>query len=449
MRLFQMSTAVSAISWMIVAGAGFSEGCGGAEPTAKTPRASGQMAASASGVDAGTSDQVLDSKGHELGVATAPAEAAQMSGPAREAYDHGWAAWRNGDLNEAKKSFQEAIQKDPNAAAAHYSLGAVVERLGDRIGAADEYRAAYTVKPSDDHAVGAYAILLANTGRAGEADAFLTERQKQAPTSARLTAYLAEVKSIANDSGTAQQLAQEALHIDPDLKEAMVTIARDHYRARRIDLARYALQAILDGFGEGSPPRDKDNAEAHLLRGLIERENNERAAAMIDFDAARTRRPDLVEALVQLGVMKLEAGNASEAGPLLESAVKYAPNNAIVHVNLADAYRLLGRFPEAKGEFDRALSLDSTLAAAHYDLGLLYLFAPAVPGLVPVDQVAAAMKELELYKTMRAKVAQTGGDDVDELLARAKNKLAELKGTSESAAAPTSAHSAADAGAKK
>ncbi len=46
-------------------------------------------------------------------------------------------------------------------------------------------------------------------------------------------------------------------------------MARDHYRARKLDLAKYALQAMLEGFGESSPARDKDNAEAHLLRGLM------------------------------------------------------------------------------------------------------------------------------------------------------------------------------------
>ena len=32
---------------------------------------------------------------------------------------------------------------------------------------------------------------------------------------------------------------------------------------------------------------------------------------MTDFQAARAKRPDLVEATIQLGAMKLEAGNAA------------------------------------------------------------------------------------------------------------------------------------------
>ena len=49
--------------------------------------------------------------------------------------------------------------------------------------------------------------------------------------------------------------------------------------------------AILEGFGDSTPARDKDNPEARLLRGVISKENGRRAAAMTDFDAARTKRP--------------------------------------------------------------------------------------------------------------------------------------------------------------
>ncbi len=122
------------------------------------------------------------------------------------------------------------------------------------------------------------------------------------------------MKSIEKDSGAAQQLAQDALRMNPDYKPAMVAIARDHYRAHRTELALYALQAILDGFGEASPPRDKDNAEAHLLRGLIEK----RGGAPRGGDGrlrggADQARPDMVEAPIQLGVMKLEAGNVARS----------------------------------------------------------------------------------------------------------------------------------------
>ena len=388
--------------------------CGGDE--VKPPVTPQKAAADAGPPPAPTADNT----------ATVPVEHAEVVGNAKKDYDDGFKAWAAGDLVAAKKAFTSAVQDDSGSAPAHYALGAVIERLGNANAAQQEYKAAFSAKSDFDAAIGAYALSLANNGRLGEADSFLTDRHQRAPASAPIETLLAEVKSLEKDSGTAQQLAQDALRLNPDYKPAMVTIARDHFRAGRGELARYALQAILDGFGDSSPPRDKDNAEAHLLRGLIEKQAGQRAAALADFEAARANRPDMVDALIQVGVMKLEAGNVIQSLPLLEAAVRYAPNAPLAHLNLGDAYRLGGRAADARKEFDTALSLDSTLAVAHYDIGLLYLFSPRIPGTNASDQVATAIKELNTYKSMRGARA-TAGDDIDELLSRATAKQAELK----------------------
>ena len=360
---------------------------------------------------------------------------AEVSGPAKAAYARGFAAFQSGDLAAAKQAFSEAGRLDSTAPAPLYSLGTVLEHMGDISGALQQYKAAVSVKPDDPTAIGAYAMCLASSGHASEADSYLSNQAAKHPNSAPITTYLAEVKSMENDSGSAQQLAQDALRMNPDYRPAMVAIAHDHYRARRVQLARYALAAILDGNGEANPPRDKDNADAHLIRGLILEEDGLRAAAMADFDAARTAKPDQVEALIHLGVMKLQAGNVQEATPLLESAVKFAPTSALAHLNLADAYRLGSRVADAKREFDKALSMDSSLAVAHYDMALLYLFSPNIPGTNAGDQIATAIHELETYRSMRS--TPRPGDDVDELLARAQAKQADLKAAS--AAPPDSA----------
>jgi Tfp pilus assembly protein PilF len=406
--------------------------CGGDDKKVNYPQASGE-----GGVEG---QAVTDDKGAQVGIIDNPDAKANLSGDAKSIYDAGWQAWLKGDLPAAKSNFIQAGQKDPKSPAPHYSLGVVYEHLGNLATAQQEYRTAFTLQPDYEFAMGAYALSLANSGHAGEADTFLTDKKGKFPNSARIETYLAEVKSIAGDHGSSQQLAQDALRLDPDYKEAMVAIARDHYRARKMELAKYALQAILDGFGDTTPPRDKDNAEAHLIRGLIERDMpGQRSFAVKDFEAAKAKRPDMAEALIQLGSMKVEAGNGQEAQPLLESAVKFAPQSALAHLNLGDCYRLLGRVADAKKEFDQALALDSTLAVAHYDMGLMYLYSPSIPGMSATDQIAAAIKELQTYKTMRGPKAAPGvQDDIDDLTARAQAKQNELKqsGGAGGAAAP-------------
>lgn len=380
----------------------------------------------------------------QVGVAT-PGETSGLTGSAKDAYDRGWRAWLNGDLNGAKSAFTEAAAAAPSSPAPPYSLGTVLERLGDIGGAQTQFRAAVSNKSDYEPAICAYALSLASNGKASDADSYLSDKHAKMTNSYVVTTCYAEVKSLAGDSASAQSLAGDALRVKPDYSEAMVVIARDYYRQHKMGLAMYALQAILDGFGDSSPPRDKDNAEAHLLRGIIEREQGQRLAAMTDFEAARTKRPDMVEALIQTGAMKLEAGNVADATPLLEASVRYAPQNALAHLNLGDAYRLGGRPADAKKEFDTALSLDSTQATAHYDLGLMYLFSPSIPGMSADTQVQTAIKEFQTYKSMRGPKATSSADDTDELLARAQAKQAELKNA---AAAPAPAAPAASGSAK-
>src|SRR6185436_14016510 len=132
---------------------------------------------------------------------------------------------------------------------------------------------------------------------------------------------------------------------------------------------------------------------------------------------------------------------------------RYDANNVLAHLNLGDCHRLAGRIPEAKAQFDWVLAHDTSLAQVHYDLALLYLFAPSVPGMDAKRQSDEAIAEINKYQQMRGKLGAGQSDDSDELLNRAKQKQADLlTQASEKASAgakpPAGAASAASSAAK-
>jgi Tfp pilus assembly protein PilF len=362
----------------------------------------------------------------------------KMNDAAASAYQKGVEAFVAGDLATAKKLFTEATNADSKAYQAYYSLGVVLERLKDD-GAASAYRQSYTVLPTYEAGIVAYGLLKAKNNQLSEADSFLSQKKGELPKSAAVAAGLAEVKSLEKDSPDAQKLAQEALKINPDYRPAMIVIARDHYRNRRLDLALYALQAILDGFPDkdgkftDNPPRDKDNPEAYLLRGLIFKEQGERVKAIAEFEKALAKRPDLVEARVQLATFYLEAGTPTLAQPLLEGALRFDLENEAAQLLLGDCYRLEGKYGDAKTRFDYVAGKDASLPMVHYDLALLYLFAPSVQGMTSMQQVDAATAELKKFQDLRDKSV---ADDSDELLQRAKLKRGELEAAAAPAPAP-------------
>jgi Tfp pilus assembly protein PilF len=421
---------------------GILQACGGEEPVAKSPH-------SASSADAGpattssTPTAVVD---HSGSPANPPAKSG-LSGEAATLYDQAYKAFLSGDLQAAKNGFRSASEKAPKAGSAHYSLGCVLERLGDVSGAQGEYRQSFTVDPTFYGGVGALATSLARNGHASEAEGVVSDAQKSAPDNVQLLTFMAEVKSLEGgeaNSAQAQKLAQQALSIDQRFTPAMLVIARDYFRERRYEIAKAAITAVLDGSDDKStPPRDPTNPDALLLRALIARVQGDRKTALENFQKAIAGRPDLYEAEVNIGEMKLESGNAADAQAPLETAVKYGPNNAIAHLDLGECYRLLGRPADAKKEFDTTMSEDSSIAAVHYNLGLLYLYGQNVPGVSNKnDQIAMAIAEIQKYQQMRGTLPRGKTDDSDDLLSTAKRKQSELQQTQMAASAAAAASAA-------
>jgi Tfp pilus assembly protein PilF len=409
-----------------------SAACGGDKKPAKAPQ--GGPATQ----PAYTAPPVSTAPGAQYAVPDAPtsgdaANRPKMNASAAQAYAAGLQAFQAGDLQGAKNQFQKATEADAKAYQAHYSLGVVKERLGET-GALTSYSKAVGVVPDYEPAIYSYGVLLARQGKVSEAEEYLQQKAGRMPKSAAVPAALAEVKSIEGESAAAQQHARDALKKNPDYRPAMVTIARDHYRKRRLDLALYTLKGILDGFGPENPPRDKDNAEARLIRGLIHKEQNNRRAAIEEFQKALALRPDLVEARVQLATYQLESGNAAEAAQLLEGALKYDREHKLAHLNLGDAYRLLGKSADAKKHLEWVLAKDPSLAQVHYNLGLLYLFATSIPGMTATQQMDKAISELEKFKEKMPR-GKGGPDDTDELITRAKTRKGVIE--AEKAAPPS------------
>ncbi len=357
----------------------------------------------------------------------------RVSPAALAAYQAGVAAFQAGQLPTAKAQLTKATQLDSKAYMAHAARGAVLERMGDLGGAETAYGQALLIVPDYGPAIRGRGLLLLRAGRAGRAERVLNEGRAKQPDSAAIIATLAEVKSVEGDSAAAQRLASEALKKDPDYRPAMVTIARDHFRQRRVDLALYTLKAILDGFGEENPPRDPNNGEARLLRAQILRSQGSRSEAIEEYEKVVRLRPDLVEANVTLASYVLEAGNAQRATQLLERALQYDPNNVEARLNLGDAYRVGGRISDAERELLWVRQRSPNSPEAHYNLGLLYLFSEQVPGKTSAQAANAAVQSFEAYQKLRPRGVP--GDGIEELITRARSRKAVVEAESEQTSA--------------
>ena len=86
------------------------------------------------------------------------------------------------------------------------------------------------------------------------------------------------------------------------------------------------------------------------------------AVARPRLERALDLKPDFAEAALALGRLRLGSGEAAQAIPLLEKAVRLAPASEPAHYQLMLAYRNAGREADAlreKGELDKLQQLPS------------------------------------------------------------------------------------------
>ncbi|MBS2019893.1 MAG: tetratricopeptide repeat protein [Deltaproteobacteria bacterium] len=376
-------------------------------------------------------------------------EGSELTGDAKSHYDAGVSAYEAGDLTGASTSFQKAASAAPKNASIQYALGLTFERMGKTSDALEAYRRANAYNPEWASPAAAYAFLLYNTGSKTEAESKLqdwTAKVKDPKNSYGFKVALGEIKSLQGDSTAAQQLAGDVLTLEGKYADAMVLIARDHYRRGRLDLCKYVLSAILDGQqtqeekdkglpAKANPPRAPAHPDAHLLRAVILQKAGERLEAAKWFESASKLRPDLFDAHLQLGLIRLEANDADGALGPLQRAVQYsagAPQSIAVasHLALGEAYRLVGgKSGEAKTQYNWVLGATGAeakqKARAMYNLGLLYFLTPGIDGMADTARYDKSVEYWNQYKT--AKGTANSPDwpaDADDLIEQARRARA-------------------------
>jgi len=105
--------------------------------------------------------------------------------------------------------------------------------------------------------------------------------------------------------------------------------------------------------------------QARFLKGVVQTEQGQDAAAVATFAALVADYPELPEPYNNLAVLYAQKGEYEGARIALESAVKAAPDWSIAHENLGDIYIRLGA-----AEYASAAKLDRSNKAAAGKLAL-------------------------------------------------------------------------------
>ncbi|MBK1838120.1 tetratricopeptide repeat protein [Azospirillum sp. YIM B02556] len=170
-----------------------------------------------------------------------------------------------------------------------------------------------------------------------------------------LEEWLTEARAL-QESGRwpeAEKAYQRILDRGGEVPAALEGYALLGHRAGRPDIAATLLTRAI---------AVEATADRHKRRALVRQEMGELAEAEADWQAAASLAPDDVEALGNLGALRLSRGAAAEAAEATGTALAFAPFHPGLWTNAGLARQAMGG--EGLPFFRRALALDPTLAEA-------------------------------------------------------------------------------------
>jgi tetratricopeptide (TPR) repeat protein len=198
--------------------------------------------------------------------------------------------------------------------------------------------------------------------------------------------------------------ARAALAVDADEPRAVAVLARALGHKGWWESAHEALAQATSV----AASRSAASAELWQLRGWASYRLGDTGRALSELEASVKLRKDDALTWNLIGVVRLDRSEPLEAIKALENARSHAPESVGVATNLGSAYRRaasLASGAEAdellrKAEKSYLAALGTGLgrghgfAAAYLGLGLLYLDAPAFPGLDDVERLRRAIEYL-------------------------------------------------------
>ena len=165
----------------------------------------------------------------------------------------------------------------------------------------------------------------------------------------------------------AEGISREVLRIDPRSARALHILGVVARKTNRLPLSIAVLQDAV----RLSP----DDPGIHCELGLAFSDSRREEEAVAHYRRAIEIHPNYGDACLNLAVALDRLEQPEAALPWAERAAELLPQNPIVHFNLGNIRRALGKLDEASAAFDSAIRLDPSFANAHWNQACCRLLA--------------------------------------------------------------------------
>lgn len=273
---------------------------------------------------------------------------------------------------EALVRVQEAVQIDPNSAAAHYLRGTILVATNDW-----------------DQAVNAFNEVL-----------------KINPKAVPAQLQLARIELRRGRTEMSVQLAQEAVANSPQDPVARLFLARGLLSRGEVQRAENEIRPLLERYPETSV--------VHAVAGAVWAAKNDRVAARRAFDKALSLDASSVDALSGLVSLDLLEKKPAAALERVGARLTAVPENGPTLLLAAQVYAATNDAARAEEALKKAIEVDPSNLAAFELLGRLYLSQRRLgEALSEYDRLAERQPSSIAAKTMAAMIQQAQGNRED------------------------------------
>lgn len=302
------------------------------------------------------------------------------------------------ELSRMAEVYRSAIKAAPEDWVLHENYATVLERSGDHLERAEQYRVVATRFPGDRHRQVKFAEALAKAGKFDEAEKVCAALGVDAAEDYLVHYTWAVIAAGRGDMDKASASYNRALHLRPDLPQLKGDISSLFEQGVGKEKSIEYYQKLVAG-----DPKSKDG---HMSLGLLYRKNGmiEEAAsefgevANIDPADARARYylgsslfglglipaaidnyrkavsldPKLWMAWNELGTALAAGKKPDEALTCFKQALQLQPGRVELRVNCALAMAQIGQSDQALKEFESLIKGDPQNGTIRFKLGRLY-----------------------------------------------------------------------------
>lgn len=263
----------------------------------------------------------------------------------------GTAAVKAGDWNGARASFESAIKKNPKQADAHYYLGLVMDKTGDKAAAEKSYRTALELQPDLQEASENLTAILVEGKKYDDAIAIAKKALAKNAKNSEMALNLAIAMSEKGDVDGATKAFEDAVKLAPNdvrffvayghhliaakkqaegvaqLKKAQSVAGEDAGAVAAVGFEMRLARAVPECIAAFDKAISiKDTGDFRTNRGLCKLANKDQPGAIADFKAATEKEPSFALAHYWYGLQLHDTGKFPEAAAEYEQYLKLAPN---------------------------------------------------------------------------------------------------------------------------